>query len=57
MNAGNSNTTYIDPNETATDEANSAETEKTETEKKVVKRNRRVRKDIKKFNGDPWDYY
>ena len=52
LNAGNSNTTYIDPNETPSDEANA-----TEPEKKVVKRSRRVRKDIKKFNGDPWDYY
>ncbi len=52
LNAGNSNTTYIDPNETPSDEANA-----TEPEKKVVKRIRRVRKDIKKFNGDPWDYY
>lgn len=51
LNAGNSNTTYIDPVEVQSDDIS------VQTEKKPAKKPRRVRKDIKKFNGDPWDYY
>lgn len=51
LNAGNSNTTYIDPVEVQSDDVS------VQTEKKPAKKPRRVRKDIKKFNGDPWDYY
>lgn len=44
--------TYIDPN-TVSDEA---QVEKQEPKEKV-RRKKSVRKDIKSFNGDPWDYY
>jgi vancomycin permeability regulator SanA len=45
--------TYIDPNTVVTDEAQGKNLE----QKQKVRRKKIVRKDIKSFNGDPWDYY